>query len=141
MHICRWERCDISHRELCAITDNPNPSLLLSTNSEIGTTYQSTILLRCITLMLITLKSNSIKKQCKTLHSSRTVDEEVVEVVKRRHVVRLNEDRQGLGALIGLSFDPLGDRIYDVPPLIAVMQIHGITQVLLFKNKWHRFCL
>ena len=91
--------------------------------------------------MLLTLKSNGIKKLCRTLQPSRTVDEEVVEVVKRRHVVRLNEDRQGLGGLIGLTFDPLGDRIYDVPPLIAVMQIHGITQVFLFKNKLHRFCL
>ena len=100
------------------ITDNPDPSLRLSTSSSIGGHYQSTVLLRTIALMLLTRRGNTVRKQCKALPSTRSVDDEVGEVMKRREIVRLNEDRQGLCALLGVRDDPRGGSVYDVPPLM-----------------------
>jgi hypothetical protein len=104
------------------ITDNPDPSLRLSTSGAIGGSYQSTVLLRAVSLMLLTRRGNTIQKQCRALHSTRTVDEEVGEVMKRREIVRLNEDRQGLGALLGVRGDPRGSSVYDVPQLMMTPQ-------------------
>jgi hypothetical protein len=104
------------------ITDNPDPSLRLSTSDAIGGSYQSTVLLRAVSLMLLTRRGNTIRKQCRALHSTRTVDEEVGEVMKRREIVRLNEDRQGLGALLGVTGDPRGSSVYDVPQLMMTPQ-------------------
>jgi hypothetical protein len=111
------------------ITNNPDPSLRLSTSGAIGGSYQSTVLLRAISLMLLTRRANTIRKQCRALHSTRTVDEEVGEVMKRREIVRLNEDRQGLGALLGVRGDPRGGSVYDVPQLMMTPQspLRGVT--------------
>jgi hypothetical protein len=119
-HVNRWERGDVSTREVSMITDNPNPALLLSLNNVVGGRYQSTILMRAISLMLLTYRAETVRLQCRQLPANRSVDEEVVEVIKRRDVVRLNEDRKGLGILVGLTNDNEGDRIYDVPALMAV---------------------
>jgi hypothetical protein len=47
-HVNRWERGDVSAREVSMITDNPNPALLLSLNNVVGGRFQSTILMRYV---------------------------------------------------------------------------------------------
>ena len=115
----RWGKGDLSTREMSTVTDNPNPSLQLSLAGILGGRFQTTILLRTISLMLLKKKSDLIKHQCIKLPSTRSIDEEVFEVVKRKNVVRLYENRKVLGTLIGISDDEGLKCMRNVPDLMA----------------------
>ena len=79
----RWGKGDLSTREMSTVTDNPNPSLQLSLAGILGGRFQTTVLLRTISLMLLKKKSDLIKHQCIKLPSTRSIDEEVFEVEKK----------------------------------------------------------
>ena len=115
----RWEKGDLSTREMSTLTDNPNPSLNLSLAGILGGRFQTTVLLRIVSLMLLKKKSDLIKHQCVKLHTMRSIDEEVLEVVKRSIIVRLHESREEIGKLIGISEDEGLKCMRNVPDLMA----------------------
>ena len=106
-------------REMSTLTDNPNPSLNLSLAGILGGRFQTTVLLRTVSLMLVKKKSDLIKHQCVKLQTTRSIDEEVLEVVKRKNIVRLHENREELGKVIGISEDEGLKCMRNVPDLMA----------------------
>ena len=82
----------MTNRELSMIIDNPNPSLLLSTSDVLGGKYQSTALLRTITLLVLTQKiKNLSKKRYNAILSRIEVENDVVEYERKKSFERLNK--------------------------------------------------
>ena len=101
---CRWERGDVSLREFHMLSDNPNPSLLLSTSGVIGGQYQSTVLLRTITLMILAQRINVLaKKRFDAIQSKNELENEAVEFDRKVSINKLHKSRESLKRLFGLD--------------------------------------
>lgn len=102
----RWERGDVTNRELSMIIDNPNPSLLLSTSDVLGGKYQSTALLRTITLFVLTQKiKNLSKKRYNAILSRKEVENDVVECERKKSFEKLNKSLELINRLLGHNYE------------------------------------
>ena len=86
------------------IIDNPNPSLLLSTSEVLGGKYQSTALLRTITLLVLAQKiKNLSKKRYDAILLRKEVENDVVECERKKLYEKLNKSLELINRLFGLS--------------------------------------
>ena len=84
------------------IIDNPNPSLLLSTSEVLGGTYQSTALLRTITLLVLTQKIKDLSKiQYDAILSRNDVENNLVECERNKLFEKLNKSSESINLLFG----------------------------------------
>jgi hypothetical protein len=92
----------VTNRELSIIIDNPNPSLLLSTSDVLGGKYQSTALLRTITLLVLTQKiKNLSKKRYSAILSRKEVENDAVECERKKSYEKLNKSLEFMNRLFG----------------------------------------
>lgn len=113
-HIDRWEKRNISQREITRLTKGRDIS------DSIGSGYQSFVLWRLVMLMLIKKKADDVQNTCQVLKENRSVDEEVAEVMKRKKVARQRHNRDSIRKLFGLHRDPSGASTQDLPALVRV---------------------
>lgn len=84
------------------IIDNSNPSLLLSTSGVFGGPHQSTILLRTVTLLVLTQRLKILtKKRFDAIQSKKEVEKDVVEVDRKEFFEKLNRSQELLKRLFG----------------------------------------
>jgi hypothetical protein len=89
----RWERRSLTSRE---------SNYLVSSASQevIGTNFQTNLIWRAAVLSLLKLRGQELAIRCVKLQPTRTVDEEVVEVMKRQKVARIIAIRQSIAQLL-----------------------------------------
>lgn len=84
------------------IIDNPNPSLLLSTSGVFGGPHQSTILLRTVTLLVLTQRLKILtKKRFDAIQSKKEVEKDVVEFDRKESFEKLNSSQESLKRFFG----------------------------------------
>lgn len=103
-HLQRWENRSVSSREISQLTKGRELT------DYIGGRYQSNILWRLVLLMLIKKRADDIQNTCMVLHETRSVDQEVAEVLKRQKIARLRANRDSIRKLFGIAIDPSGGR-------------------------------
>ena len=110
-HIKRWENCQLSRRELTIFEDT-------SMNEELCSGYNSVILWRSIVMLLTRKRADDIQSTCVVLPESRTVENEVVEAMKRKKLLRLRTVREGLRNVLHLREDRASHLLKEIPPLV-----------------------
>ena len=104
----------MTNRELSTIIDNPNPSLLLSTSDVLGGKYQSTALLRTITLLVLTQKIEKLsKKRYNAILSRKEVENNVAECDRKKSFEKLNKSLGLINRLLGHNDDDEKEYILD----------------------------
>ena len=71
-------------------------------------------------LILLKKAADDVQNTCNVLKETRSVDQEVVEVLKRKRVARLRHNRESIRKLFGLHLDPAGGTIPDLPQLVRI---------------------
>ena len=84
------------------IIGNPNPSLLLSTSGDFGGRHQSTILLRTVTLLVLSHKIKILtKKRLDAIQFMEEVEKEVAESNIKESYDKLCKSQELLNRLFG----------------------------------------
>ena len=89
-HLDRWERMDITCREVTELTRDGVLKAIC------GSDYQATILFRTVVVMRVKQAEEELRMTCEVLTESRTVDQEVKETLKRKKIERLMQIRRSL---------------------------------------------
>ena len=80
-HVDRWERGDLTTREVTTIANHPDPRLNLFCSGVLGGRQQTCVLLRVVCLMLMKARAEKLKTKLVYLTpNAYTVDEEVMTV-------------------------------------------------------------
>ncbi len=121
--IDRWNHCELTRREVSGLTENK------SLQDTISGPHETTNLWRNVVLKLIDIRAQNLAMVCKVLPEHRTVDEEVVEVMKRQKIERLNAVHASLSAMFGLTLLESDCRV-TVPALVVTQAVvhTGVTR-------------
>jgi hypothetical protein len=111
--IDRWERGCLSRRELSFVEQNST-----ETSNLVGSSSQSIILWRSVTLLLLKKKADMLHGDCKQLDERRSVDGEVKEVLKRNKIKRYRQIRMSLSSIFGNENDSTSHLIDHVPQVV-----------------------
>ena len=110
-HIDRWNRCDLTTREMTEVTRD-------SVIAEVvGSNYQAVVLFRIVVLMTIARAEARLRSTCLQLAPERTMDEEIKESLKRRKLERLMSIRKSLTGILLMPENM--ETNADVKPLTA----------------------
>jgi hypothetical protein len=91
--VARWEQRLLTGRESAFLVGSASQAV-------IGTDFQTNIIWRAAVLSLLKLRGQELALKCVKLQPTRTVDEEVVEVMKRQRVARIIAVRQAIASLL-----------------------------------------
>ncbi len=112
----RWNRGEITYRESMHITEN------LPTQRYLSGEFASYYLMRFVILKNIDLRAKQLLHLCVMLPESRSVDQEVPEVLKRQKLAKLYRLRKSLTEMIG------GDDSFEETYLHAVSTIPPLVR-------------
>ena len=112
----RWHRGEITYRESMHITEN------LPTQRYLSGEFASYYLMRFVILKNIDLRAKQLLHLCVMLPESRSVDQEVPEVLKRQKLAKLYRLRKSLTEMIG------GDDSFEETYLHAVSTIPPLVR-------------
>lgn len=112
----RWNRHEVTYRESMHITEN------LPTQRYLSGEFASYYLMRFIILKNIDLKAKRLLHLCVMLPETRTVDQEVPEVLKRQKLAKLYRLRKSLTEMIG------GDDSFQETYLAAISSIPPLVR-------------
>ena len=128
--LSRGKPVGLTSREISSLTESP------VIRDSFGSKYQGVQLLRAVVLELLGRRVKNLIMTCVQLPESRTVDQEVVEVMKRQKIERLQNIQRSLVTLVGIQFasqtiekqtsenSPMAEKddvpymIYDIPPVV-----------------------
>ena len=128
--LSRGKPVGLTSREISSLTESP------VIRDSFGSKYQGVQLLRAVVLELLGRRVKNLIMTCVQLPESRTVDQEVVEVMKRQKIERLQNIQRSLVTLVGIQFasqtiekqasenslmaekDDVPYMIYDIPPVV-----------------------
>ena len=128
--LSRGKPVGLTSREISSLTESP------VIRDSFGSKYQGVQLLRAVVLELLGRRVKNLIMTCVQLPESRTVDQEVVEVMKREKIERLQNIQRSLVTLVGIQFasqtiekqtsenSPMAEKddvpymIYDIPPVV-----------------------
>jgi hypothetical protein len=129
-HIDRWENGVLSRRELNLIEHK-------GIDSEVGGDFSGVTLWRSVVLLMLKRRADLLASTCIILPQSRTIDQEVVEVLKRKKITRLRQVRENLRVLLGVEVDP-ASKLIDTPPQLVMYDDEfnekRAASIALFKN-------
>lgn len=115
--LLRYERFELTIREQSTLTQD-----VLIVEETCGK-FQSILLWRNSVIQFIDHKISDLEKKCLILPEDRTVDEEVVEVMKRKKIQQLIKLRFSLSKLLRLPMPwTLEDRINSLLPVVATIE-------------------
>jgi hypothetical protein len=110
-HVKRWEKCELSRRELTIFEDT-------KMNEELCGSYNSVMLWRSAVMLLLRKRADDIQSTCVVLPESRSVEKEVVEAMKRKKLLRMRLVRESLREMLHLREDRASQLVNEIPPLV-----------------------
>lgn len=129
-HIDRWEHGVLSRRELNLVEHK-------GIDSEIGGDFSGVTLWRSVVLLMLKRRADLLASTCITLPQSRSIDQEVIEVLKRKKITRLRQIRENIRILLGVEVDTAA-KLIDKPPQLVLYDDEAkekkAASIAIFKN-------